>query len=324
LLALWTTACGTDVVLVAHDDDAASIGREVDAVPFPAQRAVRAPALSALPFAPPMLDARAAPTPVPDLPAPPSETVPDPLPSGPRGLDVSPHLALGLPDGSGVGQATHWLLLRAQYATSYDTTRKVPNWSSWTLETSDFGPATRATTFKIDPILPSTMPQAHDTDYRLSGFDRGHLCPSADRTATDADNDATFFLTNVVPQTHASNAGPWLDLEDESRQLATRGKHLLIIAGPIFAGATQSIGTGVQVPTAMFKVAVVVDGALTPENVSSSTRVYAAIIPNSTVVSGSWRQWQVTAREVEEQTGLDFLSDLPRSTQDLLESRIDP
>ncbi len=243
---------------------------------------------------------------------------------GLRGLDVSVHLALGLPDGSGVGQAARWLLVRPQYVTSYNSLRKVPNWSSWKLDATDFGSASRATSFKTDPLLAASVAQANDADYRNSGFDRGHLCPSADRTFTDADNDATFFLTNVVPQTHASNAGPWLDLEDESRQLATTGKRMVIIAGPIFGATQQAIGTGVDVPLSMFKVVVVMDGPASPQSVTSSTKVYAAIIPNAAVISGSWRQWQVTARTVEQLTGLDFLSDLPRSTQDLLETRLDP
>jgi endonuclease G len=74
----------------------------------------------------------------------------------------------------------------------------------------------------------------------------------------------------------------------------------------------------------MFKVAVVLDGPANPTSVTTSTKIYAAIIPNAAVISGSWRQWQVTARAIEQQTGLDFLADLPRSTQDLLEQRLDP
>lgn len=239
--------------------------------------------------------------------------------AGPRGAEISPHLALGIPDTSSVGNTTRWLLVRPQLATSYDTTRKVPNWTAWTLDVTNFGPATRATTFRIDPLLPTGTPQARDSDYTNSGFDRGHLCPSADRTSTDPDNDATFFLTNVVPQTHASNAGPWLDLEDEARTLANQGKRLVIIAGPIFGATTQTIGTGVHVPVSMFKVVVVLEGAPAPAAVTTSTLVYATIIPNSSVVSGAWRQWQVTIDDVEAHTGLDFLSDVDPAIQAAVE-----
>jgi endonuclease G len=247
-------------------------------------------------------------------------------PSGPLGASISAHLALGIPDDASVGRADRWLLVRPQYVVSYDTTHKVPNWSAWRLDTSFFGPATRATTFRTDPLL-GTAPQARDSDYVNSGFDRGHLCPSADRTLTDADNDATFFLTNVVPQTHASNAGPWLTLEDECRDRANAGKKLLIIAGPIFAANPQLIGTGVPVPVSMFKVVLIIDAgaefdpaSIDPQHVT----IYATLMPNTTTVSGSWRQWQVSVDAVEAATGLDFFSDVNPAVQSVLEARLDP
>ncbi|MFT3713071.1 MAG: DNA/RNA non-specific endonuclease [Archangium sp.] len=244
-------------------------------------------------------------------------------PSGPLGASISPHLGLGIPDDSSVGRADRWLLVRPQFVTSYDTAHKVPNWSAWKLDSSFFGPATRATSFRTDPLLGSAS-QARDSDYVGSGFDRGHLCPSADRTLTDADNDSTFFLTNVVPQTHASNAGPWLTLEDECRDRANEGKKLLIIAGPIFASNPQTIGTGVSVPVSMFKVVIVSTGELDAATLDpAAVKVYATIMPNTSVVTGSWRQWQVRIDDVEAATGLDFFSDVNPSVQAVLEARVD-
>jgi endonuclease G len=240
------------------------------------------------------------------------------------GIDVSIHTALGLPDCSGWGQAASWLLVRPQFVLSYNTQRKTPKWTSWKVEGADLGDAGRANIFFRDPLLPGGTPQAGNGDYVGSGFDRGHLCPSADRTATVTDNTATFVLTNIVPQTSQSNTGPWLSLENEVRTLVRAGKHLVVIAGPIFGATRQTIGNGVEVPVSMFKVAVVLDGPPAVASVTSTTKVYAAIVPNSTVVSGSWRAFQVTPRTVELQTGLDLLSDVPRATQDLLEQRLDP
>lgn len=240
------------------------------------------------------------------------------------GLDVSIHTALGLPDCSGWGQAASWLLVHPQFVTSYNTQRKTPKWTSWKVESTDLGDAGRTNVFFIDPLLPAGTPQAVNGDYTGSGFDRGHLCPSADRTATATDNAATFVLTNIVPQTAQSNTGPWLSLENEARTLVRAGKHLVVIAGPIFGATRQTIGNGVEVPVSMFKVAVILDGPPAVASVTSTTKIYAAIVPNSTVVSGNWRAFQVTPRSVELQTGLDFLADVPRATQDLLEQRIDP
>lgn len=240
------------------------------------------------------------------------------------GAALSAHTALGLPDTSTVGALDRWLLVKPQFVVSYDTIRKTPRWVSWRLDTSWLGTATRASSFRRDAQLPTTAGQARDEDFRNSGFERGHLCPSADRTTTDPDNDATFVFTNVVPQTRASNGGTWATLEDEARDQARLGKTVFLVAGPVFGVTSQFIGAGVPVPTATFKVAVIVDGpvGLVP-SVTTSTRVIGVLVPNTTSVSGSWRAFRVSVRSIEQATGFDFLSDVPRAVQDVVETRVD-
>lgn len=241
---------------------------------------------------------------------------------GTEGATLSAHTVLGLPDDSSVGRLDRWLLVKPQFVGSYDTTRKTPRWVSWRLDPTWLGTATRATSFRRDTQLPTTAGQARDEDFRNSGFDRGHLCPSADRTSTDPDNDATFVFTNIVPQTHTSNAGTWATLEDEARTLVAQGKTVVITAGPIFGVTPQNVGAGVPVPLSMFKVAVVFEGAPTA-NLTTSTRVIAVIVPNTATVTGSWRNFRVTTRAIEQATGLDFLSDVPHAVQEVIENRID-
>ncbi|MBL8920069.1 MAG: DNA/RNA non-specific endonuclease [Myxococcaceae bacterium] len=240
------------------------------------------------------------------------------------GATLSAHTALGLPDTSAVGALDRWLLVKPQFVVSYDTVRKTPRWVSWRLDTTWLGTATRATSFRRDAQLPLSAGQARDEDFRNSGFERGHLCPSADRTNTDPDNDATFVFTNVVPQTRASNGGTWATLEDEARAQARLGKTVFLVAGPLFGVTPQSIGAGVPVPTSTFKVAVIVDGQVgAAPSVTTSTRVIAVVVPNTASVSGSWRAFRVSVRSVEQATGLDFLSDVPRAVQDVVETRVD-
>ncbi len=237
------------------------------------------------------------------------------------GAALSVHTALGLPDSSAVGALDRWLLVKPQFVVSYDTLRKTPRWVSWRLDTSWLGTATRASSFRRDAQLPTTAGQARDEDFRNSGFERGHLCPSADRTNTDPDNDATFVFTNVVPQTRASNGGTWASLEDEARDQARLGKTVFLVAGPVFGVTSQFVGAGVPVPTATFKVAVIVDGPV--PSVTSATRVIGVLVPNTTSVSGNWRAFRVSVRSLEQATGFDFLSDVPRAVQDVVETRVD-
>ena len=59
--------------------------------------------------------------------------------------------------------------------------------------------------------------QVRPDDYRGSGFDRGHLCPAADRSATSQDMDATFLMTNMVPQSPDLNRKTWVKLAEYAR-----------------------------------------------------------------------------------------------------------
>ena len=242
-----------------------------------------------------------------------------------RGAAVSVHTALGLP-GS-VSSTAAWLSVKPQYVVSYDGTRRVPAWVSWELNAGWLGPAPRQDDFRPDDTLPPRIPQAQLSDYAGSGWDRGHLCPSEDRTATAADNRSTFYLTNVVPQADAVNGGAWARLEDHLRRLALSGRELSVVAGGVFTGPARTIGAGVAVPSATFKVAVVLDrpGDGIGE-VSEATRVIAVVMPNDPSLSrgADWRAFQVRPREVEALTGLRLFADVPREVREVLLDRLDP
>jgi endonuclease G len=55
-------------------------------------------------------------------------------------------------------------------------------------------------------------------------MDRGHMCPAADRSCSKEDMDATFLMSNMVPQSPNLNRGPWEKLE---RPVAGRESHPL-------------------------------------------------------------------------------------------------
>ena len=58
-----------------------------------------------------------------------------------------------------------------------------------------------------------------DQDYfRSSGYDHGHICPSADRQYSTAANKQTFYLTNMQPQYPQFNQKLWAKMEDRMRK----------------------------------------------------------------------------------------------------------
>jgi endonuclease G, mitochondrial len=255
-------------------------------------------------------------------------------------VTVSPHVTLGNPSNAvtSTSYPNNYLLVKSQYATSYSNSRRIPNWVSWQLNRSWLGSSPRQDTFRADTALPTGWYRVTGSDYSGSGFDRGHMTPSADRTASVTDNSATFLMTNMIPQAPDNNQGVWEKLESYERDLVTtQGKELYIIAGSYGNCGTGSTGFvcsfqaasnrafAITVPARTWKVIVVLDrpGAGV-SGVSTSTRVIAVDIPNTQGVrNADWRSYRVSVDTLEQRTGYDFLSLVPTSIQSVLEARID-
>jgi endonuclease G len=254
---------------------------------------------------------------------------PTPTPS------LSEHLTMGNPSNATVdiNQPTNYLMEKPQYALSYHRNNGRANWVSWHLDSTWMGSAPRQDDFRNDTTLPSGWYQVQGTDYSGSGFDRGHYCPSADRTSTVANNSATFLMTNMMPQSPDNNQGPWADLEDYSRTLVNAGYELHIIMGGAGQGGTGSnggvtmtiAGGHVQVPAQTWKVILVqLQGTNDVTRVTTSTRVIAVLMPNTQGIrSNNWQQYRVSVDQVEQLTGYDFFSNVPSSIQSVIESVVD-
>ena len=174
-----------------------------------------------------------------------------------------------------------------------------------------------------DPAVLPTWYRVQATDFSNSGFDRGHMCPSADRTKTVADNSSTFLMTNMIPQAPTNNQQTWANLESYCRTLANSGNELYIISGG--NGNSGFIAGGnVAIPTTTWKVIMVLPaGTNDVSRVTTSTRLIAVQIPNNNSVVSDWRQYRVSVDSVEALTGYNFFSNVPTSIQSVIESVID-
>jgi len=217
--------------------------------------------------------------------------------------------------------------VKSGYVISYNSSRKVPNWVSWELNTSYLGSAARQNDFRPDDTLPTSLPQAQLSDYSGSGYDRGHMCPSADRTLTVAANSQTFYLSNMVPQAANNNQGPWAVMENDLRAIAATGKELFIVSGGVFSASSNMVGSGVVVPDKTFKVVVVLDAVGQGTSaVTASTRVIGVMMPNENSQiskSADWHTFRVSVDQIEAETGDDFLSDVDPAVQAVVEARVD-
>jgi endonuclease G len=237
---------------------------------------------------------------------------------------TSVHLTLGNPSNASSSDSSNYLMQKPQYVLSYNNTKGIPNWVSWQLNKSWLGSGPRQNNFRPDDTLPTTWYHVTPRDYTNSGYDKGHMTPSADRTKTVKDNAATFLMTNILPQAPDNNQGPWADLEDYCRDLVNHGKELYIISGGY--GINTTIANGkVTVPKNTWKVIVVLDGLrLGLSGVTNNTRVIAVIMPNSQGIRNTnWKTYRTTVRQIETATGYNLLSNVPVSVQKEIESRVD-
>lgn len=242
--------------------------------------------------------------------------------SGLEALAGSVHVKLGVPTDA--DPSDDFLMDKRVYVTSYNARLRVANWVAWKLEYSDLGRAKRKNKFEADDALPLGTPKVQSSDYARSGYDRGHLCPSGDRTASPEDNAATFLMTNMQPQLHELNDGPWRELEEHERELTQKGrKELFIVAGGIFGASPETIGhSQVAVPDASFKVIAVLAPGQGAGDVSLTTPVIAAIMPNRSGVSQKrWQSYVVSIDDVERATGYDYLSKVAPGIQQVIEAR---
>jgi endonuclease G len=241
-----------------------------------------------------------------------------------QGTSGSVHLALGAPTRA--ASDDDYLIIKPQYALSYSAKRNVANWVSWNLDASYFGPAPRHKgKFLSDASLPAGDYHVQDRDYAGSGFDRGHMVRSEERTRTPEDNLATFYLPNVLPQRHDLNAGPWLRLEDYLQALSQKeNKELYVTAGGLFSAHPETIGHGVAVPEACFKIVVVLERGQGLSDVTERTRVIAVIMPNITgILDEPWGQYRTTVSEIEKRAGYTFFPLVPEPVRRALIARVD-
>ena len=194
---------------------------------------------------------------------------------------------------------------------------------SWHLDASWFGSTPRQDDFRADLTLPAGWYHVQATDYSGSGYDRGHMCPSADRTKTVTDNSATFLMTNMIPQAPDNNQITWANLESYCRTLANSGNELYIISGG--QGISGWIANGfVAVPTNTWKVIIILPaGTNDIARVTGSTRTIAVVMPNQNGISSDWRSFRVSVDYVESITGYDFFSNVSPTIQSQIESTVD-
>ncbi|MBN8825489.1 MULTISPECIES: DNA/RNA non-specific endonuclease [unclassified Spirosoma] len=230
-----------------------------------------------------------------------------------------------------IDKADDYLLVKDQYTISYNKSRGQANWVAWHLQKSDFGSIERKDDFRPDGALPIGWYQVKPTDYSsVDGFDRGHLCPSADRTDAQVNNSATFLMTNIIPQAPALNRGAWANFEEYCRELVWEGNELYIYSGAYGTQGTGSNGAKsvlasgkVVVPARIWKLVVVLpQGDNDASRINNQTIVISIDWPNTQLSEDKdWDDYLVSPSSIESAANINFLSKLPQSLRSSLRTK---
>src|SRR3546814_504129 len=85
----------------------------------------------------------------------------------------------------------NYLIDHHDFVLAYNRDRGIPNWVSWHLDIMNITEAvSRQNNFAAYMGIPESWNAVSHASYTGSGFDRGHNCPSADRTSSYAANAA--------------------------------------------------------------------------------------------------------------------------------------
>ena len=144
------------------------------------------------------------------------------------------------------------VLKHTNYTSHYSKSKKYPVMVEWWETKAKIAcekPLARVDRFKPDPLLVAETDL--ESDYKGSGFDRGHLMPAkSNQCQTPEVQNECFYFSNMAAQYHRLNAGDWKSLETLTREWATANDSVHIWAGNI--GELKRIGR-VAVPKQCWK-----------------------------------------------------------------------
>jgi endonuclease G len=206
------------------------------------------------------------------------------------------------------------MVFRDGYVLEHSSEAKVPYWvCEHSTKQELTGNLPRTNPFKADPQL-AGFPRAELSDYRGSGFDRGHMCPNGDFKNDERVRRETFFLSNIVPQVgRGFNQSIWADLEDQVREWTKTRNESWIITGPLFYDPDEDnpatadglvnitvIGDDeVQVPTHLYKIIVAKKGG--------NWESIAFVMENTSHPDNEFSKFIQSIDWIEERSGFDFM-----------------
>lgn len=208
------------------------------------------------------------------------------------------------------------------YVLSYDRRNRVAHWvfEHLTKENTKYTENVDRSTcqFKPDDSIHLYF-RSDNSDYKNSGYDRGHLAAAGNHKCDQKHIEQTFYLSNMAPQVGIGfNRHSWNRLEKYVRKLTKTYKNVYCCTGPLYLPRKEANGKNyikyeviganhVAVPTHFFKVVV-------GETPGGELEMESYVMPNQVIDDSTpLSSFQVPPDSIERAAGLLFFDNVSRN-----------
>ena len=206
------------------------------------------------------------------------------------------------------------IITHSYYTLSYNENHEQANWIAYKLTKHMIrnGLHDRKNNFRSDNKVRNQSSQL--SDYKGSGYDRGHLCPAGDMKISKVAMSESFYMSNISPQSPSFNRGIWKSLESIVRTWAIENDEIYVVTGPILTDIIGEIGSNsVSIPKYYYKVIL--------DYKEPELKGIGFILENKKSQL-SLSSYAISIDEVEELTGIDFFSSLPDDIENAIEGSL--
>ena len=238
------------------------------------------------------------------------------MPHAKEGCTVATHTVTGY----GVNYSFEWdATLRAQRWTCYTLTKQNmadngntrkklwPDGDPWNYD-PDIATAQQQSTY--NELSKSYYPGSNDY------YEKGHICPSADRLYSKDVNEQTFFMTNILPMVKNFNGGIWSMMEARTRSWANTADVLYVCKGGTIDKSDQILGKTINnhiVPKYFFVA------LLHKKGDTYKALGFWVEHLNADHSNDKLGDYVVSIDDLENKTGIDFFCNLPDNIENQVE-----
>ena len=231
-------------------------------------------------------------------------------------------------------------LVGTNYSVEWDTEKSSQRWSCYKMFSAIAG-STVPRYYSSDKTLGPNGQYPNDPDlpaayqftvdpYWSSGYDHGHICPSADRQRSTEANKQTFYMTNMQPQGNNFNAGIWASMELQVRNWTSRFDTLYVCKGGTIEATSQVADPIIEYVCNRSHQQTRVN----PDHVPVPRYFFMAVLgryKNTFRATGFWinqeayysnsvKSYAITIGDLQTKTGIDFFCNLPDDIESQVEN----